>query len=169
MNSPTARWRKRCPRFDEIAVAAGVSVATVDRVLNERGSVSPAARERVVAAARQLGVGRVLPELHHKLVRIDLLLPLNETPFFLQLNDALQQHIQMLDRRVLVLHSRSDYCAHEAGQRGCTEELMKTDLRCEVTAETGDSGCFTPQSMKVSRTQQSPPTTDLPNNPGFLS
>lgn len=81
MNSSPIRWRKRGPRFDEIAVAAGVSVATVDRVLNERGSVSSTARERVVAAARQLGVGRILPELHHKLVRIDLLLLLNETRF----------------------------------------------------------------------------------------
>lgn len=40
--------------------------------------------------------------------------------------------------RVLILHSRSDYRAHEARQRGCTEELTRTDLRCEASAETGD-------------------------------
>ncbi|WP_241339021.1 LacI family DNA-binding transcriptional regulator, partial [Burkholderia cenocepacia] len=34
------RWRKRTARFDEIAALAGVSTTTVDRVLNERGSVS---------------------------------------------------------------------------------------------------------------------------------
>ncbi|WP_241025600.1 LacI family DNA-binding transcriptional regulator, partial [Burkholderia sp. Ac-20384] len=44
------RWRKRTARFDEIAALAGVSTTTVDRVLNERGSVSAQARERVVAA-----------------------------------------------------------------------------------------------------------------------
>jgi LacI family transcriptional regulator len=80
--------------FDEIAAAAGVSVASADRTLNERGSVSP--------AARQLGVGRILPELHHKLIRLDLLLPQKQPPFFQQLGAALVQHIQMLDRRVLV-------------------------------------------------------------------
>jgi hypothetical protein len=52
---PTApRRRKRSANFAEIAKLAGVSASTVDRVLNERGSVSTAARERVVAAVREL-------------------------------------------------------------------------------------------------------------------
>lgn len=40
--------------IDEVARAAGVSSATVSRALSGRGQVSPATRERVLAAARQL-------------------------------------------------------------------------------------------------------------------
>lgn len=42
-----------------IAEAAGVSTATVDRVLNGRDGVSPAKRKRVLEAARDLGSRRV--------------------------------------------------------------------------------------------------------------
>jgi LacI family transcriptional regulator len=96
------RWRKRTARFAEIAELAGVSTTTVDRVLNERGSVSAGARERVVAAARQLGVPRLLPDTRHGLVHVDVLLPDTDAPFFKRLQQALQRSLQMLDRRVVV-------------------------------------------------------------------
>lgn len=97
--------RKRTARFIEIAEAAGVSPATVDRVLNERGSVSAATRARVVAAARQLAVPRVLPDTRHGLMHVDVLLPQNSTPFFGRLNLALQRSMQMLDKRVVMHRS----------------------------------------------------------------
>lgn len=103
MSGTASPRRKRTPRFVEIAEAAGVSPATVDRVLNERGSVSAEMRARVVAAARQLGVPRVLPDTRHGLVHIDVLLPSNDTPFFRRMRQALQRSMQMLDRRI-VLH-----------------------------------------------------------------
>jgi len=73
--------RKKTARFEEIAALAGVSVATVDRVLNERDSSSVRSREKVVQAARQLGIPRVLPETRHGLVHIDIVLPDNPSPF----------------------------------------------------------------------------------------
>ncbi|MFP6560487.1 LacI family DNA-binding transcriptional regulator [Paraburkholderia sp. B3] len=94
--------RKRSARFVEIAEEAGVCTATVDRVLNERGSVSAATRTKVVEAARRLGVPRVLPEVRHGLVHLDILLPRNSTPFHRRLALALHRSIQMLDRRVIV-------------------------------------------------------------------
>ncbi|MBN3807657.1 LacI family DNA-binding transcriptional regulator [Paraburkholderia sp. Ac-20347] len=100
--APPAPRRKRSARFSEIAELAGVSTATVDRVLNERGSVSGDARKRVVAAARQLGVPRLLPDTRHGLVHIDVLLPDTDTPFFDRLKQALRRALQMLDRRVVV-------------------------------------------------------------------
>ncbi len=103
MTDSTAPRRKRTARFIEIAALAGVSPATVDRVLNERGSVSAAMRAKVVAAAQQLGVPRLLPDTRHGLVHIDVLTPNNDTPFFQRLNLALQRSMQMLDRRI-VLH-----------------------------------------------------------------
>ena len=103
MTDTASPRRKRSARFADIAAAAGVSPATVDRVLNERGSVSAAMRARVVAAARQLGVPRVLPAISHGLVHIDVLLPQNTTPFFQRVALGLERSMQMLDRRI-VLH-----------------------------------------------------------------
>jgi LacI family transcriptional regulator len=96
------RWRKRTARFVEIAELAGVSATTVDRVLNERGSVSAQARERVIAAAKLLAVPRVLPDAQHGLVHIDVMVPGSDSPFFGRLREALQRATQMLDRRVIV-------------------------------------------------------------------
>ncbi|WP_175882574.1 LacI family DNA-binding transcriptional regulator [Burkholderia sp. BCC0044] len=101
--TPAGTRRKRDARFIEIAAEAGVSEATVNRVLNERGSVSESARERVIAAARRLGVRRVLPDSRHGLIHIDVLLSHGDTPFFRRLNAALQRSAQILDKRI-VLH-----------------------------------------------------------------
>lgn len=55
-----------------------------------------------MAAARQLGVPRVLPETSHGLLHIDVLLPQNSTPFFQRLTLGPERSIQMLDRRVVL-------------------------------------------------------------------
>jgi LacI family transcriptional regulator len=109
MSTPSpsaANRRKRAARFLEIAARAGVSVATVDRVLNERDSVSAKTRQKVLDAARDLGVRRLLPEPGHALLHLDILLPRNETPFFRRLSAALRDGAAMLDRRVIV-HRRT--------------------------------------------------------------
>lgn len=47
-----------------LARQIGVGVATVDRVLNERGGVSPQTTRKVLQAAREAGLKRILPEEH---------------------------------------------------------------------------------------------------------
>lgn len=94
--------RKKTARFAEIAALAGVSVATVDRVLNERDTASIKTREKVVQAARQLGIPRVLPDTQHGLIHIDIVLPDNPSPFFRRLNQAMQRGVAMLDKRLVV-------------------------------------------------------------------
>ena len=96
--------KKKTARFAEIAALAGVSVATVDRVLNERDTSSVKAREKVVQAARQLGIPRVLPETQHGLIHIDIVLPDNPSPFFKRLNKAMKRGVAMLDKRLVVHH-----------------------------------------------------------------
>lgn len=96
------RRRKKTARFAEIAALAGVSVATVDRVLNERDTASAKTREKVVQAARQLGIPRVLPDTRHGLVHLDIVLPDNPSPFFQRLNQAMQRDVAMLDKRLVV-------------------------------------------------------------------
>lgn len=99
--------RKKSARFAEIAELAGVSIATVDRVLNERETVSAKSREKVVQAARQLGIPRVLPETRHGLIHIDIVLPDNPSPFFQRLNLAMKRGVAMLDKRLVVHHVRT--------------------------------------------------------------
>lgn len=94
--------KKKTARFTEIAALAGVSIATVDRVLNERDTASVKTREKVVQAARQLGVPRVLPETRHGLIHMDIVLPDNPSPFFQRLNQAMQRGVAMLDKRLVV-------------------------------------------------------------------
>lgn len=98
------RRQKKTARFTEIAALAGVSVATVDRVLNERDTASVKAREKVVQAARQLGIPRVLPDTRHGLIHIDIVLPDNPSPFFKRLSQAMQRGVAMLDKRLVVHH-----------------------------------------------------------------
>ena len=100
--------RKRSARFVEIAEAAGVSISTVNRVLNERGSVSATTRSMVVAAAKQLGVPRLLPDPRHGLTRLDVILAASPTPYFARLELALQRAAQMLDSRIVIHRQRVD-------------------------------------------------------------
>jgi len=102
MDSDSRERRKRSARFNEIALEAGVSMSTVDRVLNERGSVSGAARERVLAAARRLNVPRILPDARHGVVHFDILMTSHAAPFVARLDAAIERAIQTLDRRIQV-------------------------------------------------------------------
>lgn len=94
--------RARPVGFIEIAQEAGVSVSTVDRVLNERGSVSGAARLRVLAAARQLDVRRILPDPRHGVLHFDALLSDDQTPFQRRLEQAIDRAVLTLDRRIVI-------------------------------------------------------------------
>ena len=94
--------KKSSARFIDIAAQAQVSIATVNRVLNDRGSVSLATREKVVRAAQQLAVPRLMPEVHRGLTRIDVVLARSQTPFFQRMELALTRFVQLLDRRIVV-------------------------------------------------------------------
>jgi LacI family transcriptional regulator len=102
MSEPPSSTPRRTPRIPEIAAAAGVSVSTVDRVLNERGSVSDALRRRVIEAARQLNARRVLPSVHHGVLHFDVVLPNTGMPYYRRLERALQAHAQLIGPRVCV-------------------------------------------------------------------
>lgn len=96
--------------FREIAERAGVSVSTVDRVLNERGSVSTARRLKVLEAARQLGLRRILPEVWHKTRRVEVILPRNRpgnlTPFWDELHDDARRLAQDLPGNITLHRTR---------------------------------------------------------------
>ena len=68
-----------------LARQIGVGVATVDRVLNERGGVSPQTTRKVLQAAREAGLKRILPEEHRFPWQIEVFLSSNDSFFFPQL------------------------------------------------------------------------------------
>lgn len=92
----------------DVAALAGVGVATVDRVLNERGSVRVETARRVIEAARSLGLRRTLPALYARRVRLDVMLARSETPFFARLNQAFARIAATLDRSVIIQRSTFD-------------------------------------------------------------
>ena len=53
--------KPRNDRLEDIASHAGVGMATVDRVLNERGGVSQKTVAKVLVSAKALGARRILP------------------------------------------------------------------------------------------------------------
>lgn len=94
-------------RLADVARRAGVGIATVDRVLNERGNVSPATARRVIEAARELSLPRILPVPYRRGLRLHVVMVRRDTPFFERLNAAFQRVAATLDRSVIVQEASS--------------------------------------------------------------
>jgi LacI family transcriptional regulator len=97
-----AKSKSRRTTLVEVAKRARVGVATVDRVLNERGGVSLKTSTKVLNAARDLRLKRILPTPHHRIVRIEVLLTRPETPFFTRMNDEFRRLSASLDHSIVV-------------------------------------------------------------------
>ncbi|MCU5774770.1 LacI family DNA-binding transcriptional regulator [Erwiniaceae bacterium BAC15a-03b] len=90
--------------LEGLAKTAGVGVATVDRVLNERGGVSPATTRKVLEAARAAGLNRILPEEHRHPWQLEVVLSGNDSFFFKQLAQDFSDVASGLGYRRLTLH-----------------------------------------------------------------
>jgi len=90
--------------LDRVAKMAGVGVATVDRVLNERGGVSPETTRKVLRAAREAGLNRTLPEERRNPWQIEVILSSNDTYFFRKLAVDFGEVANALGYRRLTLH-----------------------------------------------------------------
>ncbi|MFO1034009.1 MAG: LacI family DNA-binding transcriptional regulator [Hyphomicrobiales bacterium] len=88
--------------FRDIAKAAGVGTATVERVLNARGGVQPQTVEKVIAAARRLDYPRRLPAKHRGILRIEILMVRPELSFIARLSRAFERISANLDRAIAV-------------------------------------------------------------------
>ena len=72
----------------QVAEAAGVSLSTVDRVLNRRGGVSPAAEAKVLEWANRLNIDRVVFRNYLKVLRVAVMMQSSHNPFSKSLRDA---------------------------------------------------------------------------------
>ncbi len=107
----------------EVAKLAGVSLATVSRVMNDSGKVTPKTRGKVLAAIAELGyipnsmaqslasrrsnsVGILIPELHG--------------PFFGEMLSSVEKELRDAGKRVIITAGHSD----ENKERDCIEFLL---------------------------------------------
>lgn len=98
----TRKSSSRTTLFD-VANLAGVGSATVDRVINERGNVSEDIRKRVLDAARTLGLKRILPSAHHRIVRLNVILARPELPLIQRMGFEFRRLAQRM-QHALAIH-----------------------------------------------------------------
>lgn len=99
------------PRLQDVAERAGVSRATVSRVLNDSQQVDPDLAERVRVAAEQLGYRANLLARGLRRQRSDivgLVVPQVGNPFFAALMQAASRHLQTNARTVLLADAEDD-------------------------------------------------------------
>ena len=104
---PSRRTRSRPDpshkiRLQDIAELTGVGIATVDRVLNERGNVAPQTAEKVLAVARRLKLKRILPASHRRLLRIQVILARLELPLIGRMNREFAKLAERVDRSIVI-------------------------------------------------------------------
>ncbi len=102
----TRRLRKTT--LEDIARHAGVGMATVDRVLNERGGVSQQTTRRVLEAAKTLGTKRILPTEIKRRLLIEAVFARNHSAYYERLNEALQTVAEVIGLPVSVYRTHID-------------------------------------------------------------
>lgn len=120
----------------DVAQAAGVGVATVDRVINRRAPVRPATAQRVLEAAQALGFRRTSLIRHRvgeaaRTPTLGFVLQSARSPFYRELADALRQACAALATpggRAVVLHLEDLTPRHVARR---VEELAQS---CDAVA-----------------------------------
>lgn len=128
-------------RLSDVAARAGVSEATVSRVLNGRPGVSPATREAVVAAMDALGVERPLRLRERGAGLVGLIIPELTNPIFPALAQVIEQ---VLTSRgyIPVLCTQSptgsaeDQLVELLVDRGVTGIVFVSGLHSDTTAGT---------------------------------
>lgn len=102
------------PTVIDIAAAAGVSRTTVSNVMNRRDKYTPEVRDRVLAAARELGYTRNMAAktlVDHRSNLIGLVLPsymnsqlLTKSPFYNLIIDGIDDALRATGRYDLLIH-----------------------------------------------------------------
>src|SRR5436305_357673 len=105
--SPEPRFRGRATIRD-IADLAGVSIATVSRVLNDRPDVAPETRESVLQVVREhgfstnRGASRAMPGAGARTGSIGLTLPLVNDAYFAPMLSGAAEALYEADMRIVL-------------------------------------------------------------------
>jgi LacI family transcriptional regulator len=121
--------------MQDVARAAGVGVATVDRVLNRRAPVRADTAERVLAAAEALGFRRAgllrrrVAEQQAQPLRLGVLLQTARSPFYRGLAGALRAAAETTpDTQLEVVHQ------DDLMPRRVAQALSELGARCDAVA-----------------------------------
>ena len=117
---PKSRQRSRITVRD-VASDAGVSIATVSYVLNDRGSISEEVRKKVRRAATRLGYRQNRAARAMKIGRTDiigLVIPNIENPFFATLVQSVLQQAQRRGRQVFLVDTEGSHERQEKALQG---------------------------------------------------
>jgi LacI family transcriptional regulator len=126
----------------QVAQHAGVSRATVSRVLNHQPQVDPVLRDRVLAAAAALNYqpSAVAQSLRRQETHtIGLIVPDNRNPFFAEIASGIEEHFYRINYSVYLCNSADDeakeidYC-HNLYRQGMAGVIMA------ITGTTAERG-----------------------------
>lgn len=126
--------------IQDLAAAAGVSVSTIDRILNGRSEVRPATAARVIAAAEAIGF-YALPALRQRLqagrpgIRIGVLLQQSHRTFYRVIAEALRQAATETVEPVDLIVEHMDDLAPEAVANRMLRLGAEVDAIAVVSAE----------------------------------
>lgn len=93
----------------QIANQAGVSIATVSRILNGTGQVSPATRQKVVQAIRDLEYSSALNRVSPVFQPILVLVPDFVNPFYANIIDGIQQTARDNNFEIFLTPTKDSY------------------------------------------------------------
>lgn len=93
----------------QIAQKAGVSIATVSRFLNNTGNVSPATRQKVLQAIRELEYDSLLSTPDSGFQTILVLVPDFVNPFYASIIDGIQQTAHENHFEVFLVQTKDKY------------------------------------------------------------
>ncbi|MGF1702059.1 LacI family transcriptional regulator [Photobacterium makurazakiensis] len=101
---------KRFVSAQQVADLAGVSRSAVSRTFTEGASVSPKTREKVMAAAKQLGyhVNHLARGLHDTSNIVSLITTDISTPFQASFIDTLTRQLQQINKVAMVINTKGD-------------------------------------------------------------
>ena len=87
----------------DVAKKAGVGVGTVSRALSDTGYTAKATREKIFAAADEMGYEYESPgRVPVKAITIGIMLPLLRHPFFSRISDAIETELHQRGFRCLL-------------------------------------------------------------------
>ncbi|WP_299503947.1 LacI family DNA-binding transcriptional regulator [Cypionkella sp.] len=122
----TENTQKKRATLQDVSELAGVGTATVDRVINERGNVSNDVRQRVLQAAREMGLRRSLPESHHRMVRINVILARPELPLIGRMGIEFRRLSDRMDHSVAIYRTTLE----DESPAAVAQALLRSD--CDV-------------------------------------
>lgn len=126
--------------IQDLAATAGVSVSTIDRILNGRSEVRTGTAERVLAAAEEIGF-YALPTLRQRLrterpkVRIGVLLQQSHRSFYRMIAEALRQAAREATDPVELVVEHMDDLSPEAVAERMLRLGQQVDAIAVVSAE----------------------------------